>query len=143
MAALETALASLNGHRDLRDKLAEIAAPLAALRETWSELLLQLRPRFKQLVLPVGFVAGRIRTAQKGRLFSLRDDFRDANSSEVPLTVGSSNQIMNEIRAFADLLKSVRVLKLASRAAVRTSTAEVTPKDSYEPIGHQASVENL
>ncbi len=137
MAALETALASLNGHRDLRNKLAEIAAPLAALRETWSELPLQLRPRFKQLVLPMGFVAGRIRTAQKGRLFSLNDDLRDGNSVEVPPTVGSSNQIMKEIQAFADLFKSIRVLKSASRATVRTSTAEVTPEEIYEPINEK------
>jgi site-specific DNA recombinase len=133
MSALEVPLALAKAQSGLKEKIAGITAPLTALPETWQALPLQLRPRFKQLVLPVGFVVGRIRTAQKGRLFCLNDDFGEGESHEVPLTSASSNQILQEIQAFADLFRSVQALKPAVGDQVQSISAKVTSPDAFEP----------
>lgn len=130
--ALEAPLTSASAQSGLKERISEITAPLGALRQTWAGLPLQLRQRFKQLVLPSGFVTGRIRTAQRGLLFSLFEDFGDGKSIEVPPTSASSNQIFEEIQAFADLFRSLKILKLGIEKPVQTFSAKVTPADGFE-----------
>ncbi len=137
MGMLETDLVSPQGsYRCLREKTAEIRAPLVALLDTWRALPPELQSRFEQLVLPVGFPVGRIRSAEIGRLFTLLGDFERGKANGVPPTLAISNQIFEEIRAFSDLFKSMRALKSSTETAVRSSSIRVTPMDDFEPEGN-------
>jgi len=133
MTALEASGGTGSLYHGMRDRVAEIKAPLAALRPTWSTLPLQFRNRFEQLVLPVGFPAGRIRTAEIGCLFKLLGDFETTKTNEVPPTLASSNQIFAEIQAFSELFRSMQVLKSMTETTVQSSSAQVTPLDDFEP----------
>jgi site-specific DNA recombinase len=133
METLEIDSVSPQGsYRCLRENIAEIRAPLVALLDTWRTLPPELQARFEQLVLPVGFPVGRIRTAEIGRLFTLLGDFESGKSNGVPLTLASSNQIFEEIPAFPDLFRSMQTLKFGTEAMVRSSSAKVTPADDFE-----------
>jgi site-specific DNA recombinase len=87
----------------LREDLGEITEPLTQLRGTWETLGSPFRRRFERLVLPVGFVNGEIRTAELGLLFRVFRQFEDTNSHVGSLTGESWNQLLQEIKAFADL----------------------------------------
>lgn len=122
--ALEAALPPpVQAQRGLHEQLDEIAAPLSRLRETWSELPLQFRPRFKQIVLPSGFVIGRIRTAEIASIFSLSGAFGGGNSNGVAPSLVSSNQIREEVRALLKLFEDLK----ESKQAVQKYPAGVTP----------------
>jgi DNA invertase Pin-like site-specific DNA recombinase len=118
---------------EAREGIEEIKAPFIALRETWRTVPPELRPRFKQLVLPLGFIVGRIRTARKGLLFSSFSGSDEGESDGVALPVWSLNQILQEIRAFSDLFRSMKMLKSLPHTPVLSSTERVTPPDSFEP----------
>lgn len=139
-AALQDQIAAVKGdgahpelYEDAKQNIKEIKAPLSALRETWRAVPLPLRRRFEQLVLPVGFAAGRIRTAEIGCLFKLIGDSSGPNTNVVPLNSASSNQLYEEIQAFADLLRSMKHLHEESSGAVRTSAEKVPPIMKFEP----------
>jgi hypothetical protein len=94
---------SLDAERVKAD-LQEIMAPLASLRETWRALQPPLRRRFERLILPGGFVIGRIRTADLGLLFSTIQASASGVSSGVPLASLNSNRFFEEVQAFRDIL---------------------------------------
>lgn len=90
--------------RRIEADLNRIVAPLSNVAATWESLPPAPKRRFQQLVLPVGFLAGGIGTAEVGLLFRVFQQFEQRNSHEVPLTSGSWNQLLQEIKAFACLL---------------------------------------
>lgn len=89
----------------LRAELSEITMPLAKLPDTWQALQPPFRRRFERLVLPVGFVNGEIRTAELGLLFRAFGGLADGKTNEVALTGKFSNRIIEEIQAFAAVLR--------------------------------------
>jgi site-specific DNA recombinase len=91
-------------HR-VRRQLHTITAPLTNLPEIWDRFDLVSRQRFKRMLLPVGFVAGQIRTAEKALLFSLIHSSPNSNTMLVPSTDNFWNQLMHEIQAFSVLFR--------------------------------------
>src|SRR5207248_10331822 len=77
--------------------------PLSDLASTWERLALAQKRRFQQYVLPVGFTAREIGTAELGLLFRVFRQFEPPNSNVVPLTVESWNQLLQEIKGLAAL----------------------------------------
>ena len=70
---------------EAREQFKEIATPLIQLRETWKTIQPPFRRRFERLVLPAGFMIGKTRTAELGRLFSVLQGFADPVSIGVAL----------------------------------------------------------
>jgi DNA invertase Pin-like site-specific DNA recombinase len=108
----------------LRNRVHEITKPLSDLRETWTALEPSRQQRFQRLLLPVGFVVGRIGTADLGLLFSAFGAFRSRNAGEVACTVKTWNQILQEITDFADLLRPHREADEDLIGAVRRDDGE-------------------
>jgi hypothetical protein len=82
-----------------------VCGQLANLGGAWDGIATDLKKRFQQLALPTGYIFGRIRTAQKGRLFSFLEAFDTPKASLVPLTGLSWNQLAEEIKAFASIFR--------------------------------------
>ncbi len=91
----------------VRANLQQIMNPLSALRATWHSLTPPLRSRFNRLILPGGFITGRIRTADLGLLFSFFRTSALTVSSEVSLTSVPSNHFFLEIHAFVEILNGI------------------------------------
>jgi hypothetical protein len=85
--------------------LDRICAPLMDLGEAWESVLVEFQRRFQLLLLPGGYVFGRVGTAQKGRLLSLLGQSTAPKSTWVPLTGQSWNQLAEEIEAFAAIFR--------------------------------------
>jgi hypothetical protein len=111
LAEQRSALESQASHRidvaRVRADLEQIVEPLLALRKTWQSLKAPFRSRFDRLILPGGFVNGKIRTADLGLLFSVFRASSTQVSSGVPLGCASSNRFLEEIQAFLDVLNGV------------------------------------
>jgi len=88
---------------EIQGNLERIVAPLSDLASTWERLALAQKRRFQQYVLPVGFTAREIGTAELGLLFRVFRQFEPPNSNVVPLTVESWNQLLQEIKGLAAL----------------------------------------
>ena len=82
-----------------------ICEPLMHLGDTWSEIAPEYKRRFQLLLLPVGYVMGRLGTAHKGRFFSAFATSRMPQSIAVPLSGQSWNQLAEEINAFAGIIR--------------------------------------
>lgn len=110
--------ASLSGHSldlaNLRNNLRQITAPLANLADTWKRADPALHQRFKRMLLPVGFPAGQIRTAELGRLFYLSSQSSTPNSIKGCLTGEILNQIIEEIQDLAELFRDNDTNKIAA-----------------------------
>jgi len=89
--------------RQIEADLDRLAAPLSDMAAAWEGLPVAQKRRFQQYVLPVGFLAGGIGTADLGLLFRVFRQFEDTNSHVVALTGESWNQLLQEIKAFAAL----------------------------------------
>jgi hypothetical protein len=85
--------------------LDHICSPLMDLGEAWESVLVGFQRRFQLLLLPGGYVLGRVGTAQRGRLFSLLGQSNASQSTWVPLTGQSWNQLAEEIEAFAAIFR--------------------------------------
>lgn len=109
---------------EIKKRLSEITQPLSQLSETWKILPEAFRPRFQRLILPVGFPAGKIGTAELGLLFKAFGQFANSNSSAVALKGKSWNHILLEITEFSDLLRAYRNPEGQSREPVRTVSSE-------------------
>jgi hypothetical protein len=118
---------------EMKRKLPNIAAYLVNLRATWDSVPRELRPRFTRLLMLVGFVAGEIRTANLGLLFSLSETSDDSDSSEVALTGARLNQLAEEIQAFADLFRDMEEAKQGTDDAVQKLPAGVPKVEIFEP----------
>ncbi len=103
----------------VRADLKNIMAPLSDLRRTWQSLKVPFRARFDRLILPGGFVKGKIRTADLGLLFSVFRASSTEVSSGVPPACVPSNRFFLEIRAFVEVLNGIK-------------EAERTPKRRFE-----------
>jgi DNA invertase Pin-like site-specific DNA recombinase len=96
------------------NQLDEICEPLANLAATWVDISPALKQRFQRLILPAGFVVGRVGTADLGCLFSTFRASEDRESNLVPPTGQFWNQLVEEIQAFAELLRGTPDLGLAA-----------------------------
>jgi hypothetical protein len=92
------------GADSFEHQLDEICEPLTRLDATWEEISPALKQRFQRLILPAGFAAGRIGTAQTGCLFSTFRRSEDSESTLVPPTGQFWNQLAEEIQAFAAIV---------------------------------------
>ena len=90
----------------LQRDMSEITEPLCNLKEAWDSMRPPRRRRFERLLLPVGFVYGKIRTAEMGHIFRVSGDFSSKDASLVPLGDEALNHILHEIAEFAALLRS-------------------------------------
>ena len=109
MLSLEATLipANLPKEREFRSALDELRQPLMELPLTWAKIPPDLKQRFQQSILPVGFVHGSIETAQMGRFFSALTASAAGNTNGVPPAGGSWNHILADIQAFALVLRCV------------------------------------
>jgi len=89
---------------EIMRKLEDLSDPLMQLPQTWETLKGTRSLRFDQLVLPAGFVAGEIRTAQIGLLFRLFGGMPPGDPHVVPRGIKFSNQLMQEITDFWSVL---------------------------------------
>ena len=88
---------------EIQGKLDRMVAPLSDLASTWERLPIAQKRRFQQYVLPVGFTAREIGTAELGLLFRVFRQFEPPNSNVVPLADESWNQLLQEIKGLAAL----------------------------------------
>jgi site-specific DNA recombinase len=124
-AAIERRIAQAPVDLDnLRKELAEISEPLTRLRLSWETMQNPYRCRFQRMVLPVGFVNGKARTAELGLLFQAFRGFAGAESVGVAPVRQNWNRILREIREFSGLFGACRGLEHASEQAVPASSRE-------------------
>lgn len=124
--------AAIEGHsveeavdcEQIRRELDEITAPLAQLRQTWETLESPYRRRFERLVLPVGFVNGKSRTAELGLLFQTFHALSNEESNGVRLVGKFWNQILREIRDFRELFREYHAAGEGSKQAVPRISSE-------------------
>lgn len=93
---------------DVLNEIDTICEPLMALGSAWGNIRPDLQRRFQQIMLPAGYVVGRIGTAQKGRLLTFLEASDPSKSSLVPLMGQSWNQLVNEIKALAEIFGAPR-----------------------------------
>jgi len=102
--------------------MAEIAQPLQDVLGTWRTVPTQLRRRFVQFILPVGFVRGEVRTAELGLLFRVFGTSPNGVSSAGTLVSASWNRFWQEIQAFLGFLQEWQDQAECSKEAVRTES---------------------
>ena len=102
--ALESHARQTTDLSQVRADIEKIIEPLSALRATWKTLTPPLRSRFDRLILPGGFLIGKIRTADLGLLFSFFRRPVTGASSVVPLACVPSNRIISEIYEFREII---------------------------------------
>ena len=81
----------------VRASLADLKKPLSDLVATWKALPQRARARFQHTLFPVGYVLGRVGTADLGLLFRVFRSITDRESNGVPLTYAGWNQLEKEI----------------------------------------------
>lgn len=81
--------------------LAAISKPLMHLAETWKSLPIKFQRRFQLILLPKGYVYGKVGTAEKGHLFSFLHSSLPEDTYVVPPVGESWNQLIEEIRELA------------------------------------------
>jgi hypothetical protein len=69
----------------------------------WQRLRGEKRAWFQRTLLPLGFIVGQIRTAQRGLTIKLFGIFSDRDSTTVALTPSDWNQFMLEIQSLSEL----------------------------------------
>jgi site-specific DNA recombinase len=116
----------------VRQKLTEIAEPLSDLVLTWTDLTVPSRVRFERLIFPVGFIAGKIRTAELGLIFSTKRGILSEENHGVAPTVSDSNQLCEEINEFWRILKGLEDEKEEHSKRVRRKSQNVTRRAWFE-----------
>lgn len=99
---------------NIREKVDGLVLPLQRLLSFWKELSGPVRRRFEHIVLPVGFVAGRIRTAEMGLLFKVLGDLDGGKTNGVAPIRKSWNQLLAEITEFSDIIRQVQGVETES-----------------------------
>jgi site-specific DNA recombinase len=98
-----TAPAKQQDATSFMNRIANGAKTLRDLVGTWRRLKGPSRIWFQRVLLPMGFVVGQIRTAQKGLCISLFEQLLDPDSSKVPLTLSGWNQLLLEVQGFSEI----------------------------------------
>jgi DNA invertase Pin-like site-specific DNA recombinase len=75
------------------------------LADAWKHVATRFQRRFQQIVIPGGYIFGRVGTAQKGCLLSFIESPLPVDTNGVPSTWESWNQLMEEIQSFAGIFK--------------------------------------
>ena len=113
----------------------EITGPVSQLPETWQKLSDESRVRFHRVLLPAGFVHGKIGTSDRALFLTAADTLAAQNSYLVPLVGNFWNRIVREILEFAAILKSSK--KLASQNRGKNSRFQTSPKNN--PHGKESN----
>ena len=74
---------------------------LINLVDAWKHVATQFQRRFQQIVIPDGYVFGRVGTAQKGCLLSFIESPLPVDTNGVPPTWESWNRLMEEVQSLA------------------------------------------
>jgi DNA invertase Pin-like site-specific DNA recombinase len=90
-------------------ELEALRTQLSDLASLWKSLSIENRKRFQLLTLPRGYIFGRVRTAQRGRIFSLIGASEHSNTSLVHPEGDSWNQLANEIQTLSLIATASRV----------------------------------
>jgi DNA invertase Pin-like site-specific DNA recombinase len=80
--------------------LERVVARFADLRETWHATAPGDRQVLGELLLPVGYVFRRIRTAEKGLLINVFNGSRDGDANVVPLAPSNLNTVIEAMHRF-------------------------------------------
>ena len=107
----------------LRAALSEVMAPLAQLGDTWGSLPQPLQQRFQQILLPSGFVYGRIGTATLGLLFRVLGSVSDGKSDDAPLAGATWNLFLQEMNGLLRIFEEAGIPKTVDGRAVSTESA--------------------
>lgn len=99
---------------EIQGNLEEIKMPFSQLKATWEMFSPALQRRFNRVALPVGFVHGEIGTAETALLFRAFRGFATANSTGVPPAGENLNRLMQEISAFAGILRGLSEENMAA-----------------------------
>ena len=121
--------------------LREIVAPLEALGETWRSLKPPFRRRFERLILPGGFVIGRIRTADLGLLFNTFQASTNGFSYGVPPASVRSNRFGEEISELRDILNGVELPESPPKRRFDNSHRAIPRMRKLNRMATQRSVE--
>jgi DNA invertase Pin-like site-specific DNA recombinase len=113
----------------------EVTGPVSRLTKTWQGLSDGDRARFHRVVLPAGFVHGRIGTADRALFLTAASTFAARNSYLVPLAGKFWNRIVREILEFADILRSSK--KLTIENGTKNSRFQNPPKNN--PQGKESN----
>lgn len=82
-----------------------ICAPLMNLADAWKDVPTNFKRRFQHITLPGGYIFGRVGTAQKGRILSFIESSDSTYTNLVPPTSESWNQLAEEIKALAMIIR--------------------------------------
>jgi site-specific DNA recombinase len=72
----------------------------------WESTPIDFRRRFEELMLPVGYVFQKVRTAERGLLFSVFAPSRDGESNEAALVKPNLNQLMSDISKLLAIVRA-------------------------------------
>jgi hypothetical protein len=86
-----------------------ICVPLMYLAETWQSIPIEFRRRFQQILLPKGYVYGRVGTAQKAHILSFLGSPLPVDTNAVRPVGESWNQLAGEIVQIAMIFKKSAV----------------------------------
>jgi site-specific DNA recombinase len=89
---------------DAQHRLRDISKPLQSSLPVWEDMGISTKSRFQRIILPFGFPAGKVRTAERALLFRLEDVFADEDDDDVPFTLSRWNQLEKEISELWELL---------------------------------------
>jgi DNA invertase Pin-like site-specific DNA recombinase len=106
---------------EIRRDADSIASYLYHLRATWTSLNPSFRRWFDTIILPAGFLNGKVRTAELGLLFSTFRGFATEDSVVVPFTSEMSNRIIREIQSLRKIFIGVEEEKLTPKWRFRHS----------------------
>lgn len=88
------------------DDIGEAAGVLSDIETGWRQMPREAKHGFVEIALPAGYVFQRVRTAQKGLLFTTFDASDTGASNMVPHVRDNLNSIVGEIRRLLALIRS-------------------------------------
>jgi site-specific DNA recombinase len=87
------------------EKIDDICAPIMDLASAWERIPVEFQRRFQLLILPDGYVFGRVGTAPRGRLLSFFRGSDTAKLTMVPQMGLCWNQLATEVDLFAAIFR--------------------------------------
>lgn len=91
--------------------LENVCAQLRHLDRTWAVLPPEPRRRFQRMILPAGFVIGRIGTAEMSCLFATFEHFRTGKTQEVPPTGQFLNRLNHNLIELSEVFRAAANLQ--------------------------------
>jgi site-specific DNA recombinase len=100
-------------------EIGQLAGGLANLEATWRSLPPSAKRSFGELLFPVGYVFGRIRTPKKGLVFRTFGPNSDDDSNVAGFLRANLNTIIAEIRRFLAVVQKAENIESGGKAPIR------------------------